>query len=317
MSSTTQRLFVTGHGITIPTDFIILIDEKPFIKYGGLVRIAHQTAEKKFNGILTQTKHDLVQLPNKDNYYTAVIVVEMSIRSLDTKEIICSFTGTGDASPDSVDPMIKPHLIRQAETRAIARALRIMTDVGMTAVEELGNFGEARGSVYVNPDKANEEKPPKSAERAKLEGELRDIKKAKGLSAKALTNAITFYLKKEVASMDELSDIDIGNVIKYFNDEDKKKVSSETTKKDSPPPVQPISLTENTTQVERTELINKIKEVCTVKSIPGAKLKELAQKEFNLTGEFKAKDLTEVQLKKLLELLAKSITPPIGMGHES
>jgi hypothetical protein len=50
-----------------------------------------------------------------------------------------TFTGLGDASPGSVTRMMAPHLLRMAETRAKARALRDAVNVGVTALEELGD----------------------------------------------------------------------------------------------------------------------------------------------------------------------------------
>ena len=49
-----------------------------------------------------------------------------------------TYNAFGDASPRNVGKMIAPHLIRMAETRAIARALRLYTGCGYTALEELG-----------------------------------------------------------------------------------------------------------------------------------------------------------------------------------
>ena len=52
-------------------------------------------------------------------------------------------TGTGhltgrDACKGNVNPKIAPHIIRMAETRAVARALRLACNIGMCSVEELG-----------------------------------------------------------------------------------------------------------------------------------------------------------------------------------
>src|ERR687898_3132793 len=52
------------------------------------------------------------------------------------------FGGIGDASPQNVNRAIAPHLIRMAETRAKARALRDAINVGVTAFEELGGEEE-------------------------------------------------------------------------------------------------------------------------------------------------------------------------------
>jgi len=47
------------------------------------------------------------------------------------------FSALGDASPESAERPMQPHLVRLADTRAIARALRLATNVGMTAAEEI------------------------------------------------------------------------------------------------------------------------------------------------------------------------------------
>jgi hypothetical protein len=53
------------------------------------------------------------------------------------------FSGIGDASPENVSRNIVPHLIRMAETRAKARALRDAVNVGATALEELSDGDDA------------------------------------------------------------------------------------------------------------------------------------------------------------------------------
>lgn len=51
------------------------------------------------------------------------------------------FDGIGDANPENVNSFIVPHLIRMAETRAKARALRDAVNIGVVWFEELA--GEA------------------------------------------------------------------------------------------------------------------------------------------------------------------------------
>lgn len=58
------------------------------------------------------------------------------------------FSGFGDATRKNVGGGIRPHLIRMAETRAKARALRDAVNIGATSLEELG---EAEPEVEAYP----------------------------------------------------------------------------------------------------------------------------------------------------------------------
>ncbi len=70
-----------------------------------------------------------------------------------------TFHGLGDASPDNVNEWIAPHLIRMAETRAVARAFRFATNVSMTAYEELGRDSTSNGSVGASTASNGSKKP--------------------------------------------------------------------------------------------------------------------------------------------------------------
>lgn len=105
-------------------EFIIERQGKHFVLYAGLLEEAHSQGLKE----ITTT---LVQLPNPDNGGVAVCqaVVETERGR---------FSGIGDASHENVAPIMRQHIIRMAETRAKARALRDAVNVGVTALEELG-----------------------------------------------------------------------------------------------------------------------------------------------------------------------------------
>lgn len=103
--------------------FIVKLQGKEFILYNGLVDLAHQDG-------LISLDVELLQSPSKDNEMTAI--AKATAKTKDK-----SFTDIGDASPGSVSGMLKPHIIRMAATRAKARALRDLTNIGMTAAEEL------------------------------------------------------------------------------------------------------------------------------------------------------------------------------------
>ena len=108
---------------------------KRFVLYAGLLEEAHSRG-------LRSIETELLQVPSSEN--GEVAIVRAVVRMEDGK-----FAGIGDASPQNVGRMIAPHLIRMAETRAKARALRDAINVGVTAFEELG--GEEAGGAERAP----------------------------------------------------------------------------------------------------------------------------------------------------------------------
>ena len=110
---------------TVDKRFIVNLKGKEFVTYEGLLDTGHQIGIKSI-----ETK--LIQIPNSDNGNIAI--AEARITTEDDR----IFEEIGDAGPQSVNKMILPHIIRMAFTRAKARALRDLTNIGMTAIEELG-----------------------------------------------------------------------------------------------------------------------------------------------------------------------------------
>lgn len=112
----------------VPEQFIITISrgkkQKEFVLLEGLLELAHQ---EQLSKISTQ----ILQFPCETNNQTAIVHAHVVTSKGE-------FEGTGDANPLNTNSMIAPHNIRMAETRAVARALRFATNVGMTAWEELG-----------------------------------------------------------------------------------------------------------------------------------------------------------------------------------
>ncbi|BEQ16190.1 hypothetical protein [Desulfoferula mesophila] len=113
-------------------EFVQQIDGKDFVTYQGLLDLAHQ---KGLISIVTE----VLQYPNKDNEHLAV--VQAVVESKDGER----FSDVGDANPQNCNSRVSKHLLRMASTRAKARALRDLTNIGLTALEELADLGEVAG----------------------------------------------------------------------------------------------------------------------------------------------------------------------------
>jgi hypothetical protein len=130
--------------MTINEKFIINLQGKSYVTYEGLLDLAHQ---KNLKSIVVE----LIQAPTPENNMTAICKATATTENE-------SFTDIGDASPQSVNSNIIPHIIRMASTRAKARVLRDLTNVGMTAIEELALDENAIEDKNINV--YTEEEPP-------------------------------------------------------------------------------------------------------------------------------------------------------------
>jgi hypothetical protein len=121
-------------------EFVINRQGKDYVLYAGLLDQAHQQGLKAI-------KTQLVQVPTNENGQMAICLAEVTTEK-------GTFTGIGDADPGNVSRMMASALIRMAETRAKARALRDAVNIGLVALEELA---EPSGDA---PVLAEESPPP-------------------------------------------------------------------------------------------------------------------------------------------------------------
>ena len=110
--------------------FVMEIQGKEFVKYSGVLDLAHQKG-------LQSIQVEVIQFPTKDNGLEAVCKATVESRHGDM------FIEFGDANPKNTNQKIVNHILRMAATRAKARALRDFTNIGMTCLEELTDLDEA------------------------------------------------------------------------------------------------------------------------------------------------------------------------------
>lgn len=116
---------------------IINLKGKDFITFKGLLELAHEQGLSNISTELISIDKDTT----KEEGLSKTIVTQATGLVI-FKATVTGKKGTyeayGDASPKSVlSNAIRPHIIRMAETRAIARALRWYTGFGYTSSIEL------------------------------------------------------------------------------------------------------------------------------------------------------------------------------------
>src|SRR5262245_26656217 len=107
-------------------------DVRETIAYAELLKLAH---EEGLKSIATS----LVLQPTEENGRLAIVKA-----TVETER--GHYEGIGDADPSNVDDFLVPHLIRVAETRAKARALRDAVNCGVVSNEELDGVAPNRAS---------------------------------------------------------------------------------------------------------------------------------------------------------------------------
>ena len=179
-------------------EFLVNLQGKDFVTYNGLIDLAHQM---KLKSITTE----IIQLPNEDNNNQCIV------KAVATTEDGKIFEGYGDADPTNVNRMIGKHLIRMSETRAKARALRDLTNVGMTAYEELGEGEDMKPTTTSNSYSKGNTKAFKLSE-----GQVKRlyaIGNSKGIKADVIKSQVKTKFNKEVV---DLSKAEYDAVVKGY-----------------------------------------------------------------------------------------------------
>ena len=109
-----------------------LIDGKPFVKYAGLLTMAHAQGLQQLEAWFTGVSDTLA-------------VAHATATFRDGRR----FSESGEATPENVGRQVRPHFARLALTRAKARCLRDALNIALCAVEELG--GGTRGRRAAAP----------------------------------------------------------------------------------------------------------------------------------------------------------------------
>lgn len=108
------------------SSYIVSIQGRDYITFPGLLAEAHAQGLVSIETNLVNT-----DLENP------IVKTTVALRTLEGNGVK-SFTGYGDANVSNVAKKVAGALLRMAETRSIARALRFACNIDMTALEELG-----------------------------------------------------------------------------------------------------------------------------------------------------------------------------------
>lgn len=159
--------------------FLINIKGKDFVLYAGVLDLATQRG-------LLKLEVELIQFPSKENGNEAIC---HAVAVGKNGEV---YADIGDANPGNCHEFIVKHLIRMASTRAKARVLRDMCNVGITTLEELADFDDVIGPGQ--PKKATRKKAAGNTDKKEPKAKTAPKKKP---SAKAAKDKSAPKAKKE------------------------------------------------------------------------------------------------------------------------
>ena len=132
----------------IPKEFTCNLQGRDYVLFPGLLNLAHDDG-------LQSIETELVKL-ECDGPVPSLAIVKATVILGDGRR----FQGYGDANKGNTNTRVATALVRMAETRAIGRALRFATNIGMTMLEELGDDSVGDGGDPYPPRSAPPRREP-------------------------------------------------------------------------------------------------------------------------------------------------------------
>lgn len=199
-------------------EFLIDKNGRTFALYAGLLDEAHSRGLKAI-------RTSLVQIPGPDNGYVAIAqatVTMLGFYDQSNKDGLVErvrfdqdFEGTGDASADNVSKLMAPHIIRMAETRAKARALRDAINIGEALLDD-PTEEDAPVARPAEKPKMAEREFSRSPEGQAVETELQKLKRRyAALALEAAPLKVNVHPIPDNATVDQITDlgVDLANRI--------------------------------------------------------------------------------------------------------
>src|SRR5579885_464272 len=124
------REIVEQHNFSIRAGDLTYLDNGWYVTHTGLLGLARRN---RCAGIHVKPVSTFCDPPAQRWAFEATVYKSKTCRG---------FTGYGDADPSNVSPVVHGAEMRVAETRAVNRALRKASGIGICSVEELRNSGE-------------------------------------------------------------------------------------------------------------------------------------------------------------------------------
>ena len=187
-----SRIGKKANSAKLNKDFIMSIDGKDFVTYQGLLDLAHQKG-------LSRIEVEIVQFPNMDNEH---LVIARAVAETNDGGL---FSDYGDASPANCNGRVARHLIRMASTRAKARVLRDLTNVGMTALEELADIPDQASSRQ----SGRRYKPDPAQGQTKTKPDTKSPARGKSRASAAQQKALANLASRQRMSPEDLSSLSV------------------------------------------------------------------------------------------------------------